>query len=1022
MNNVIKEIIPNEKQNECIKTVEGSVMVLAGPGTGKTFTIIQRIKYMLNQDISPSSILCLTYSEAAANEMKARLVKETGTIAASVTVNTYHSFCNEIIRQYPNEFELLDGVVLVDEVSKRSVMQQVLDEVKPEIYRTRWGDTYYFIPELLKSIDEIKSNQVTKDEYFNTLNTHPSWQGKMDELQAEYIEREQKGKLVKTFLNSYETHKRKMGKAKETWEIFEKYDIKLKQNNFIDFNDMINMVLDVFDTNEDFLKKVSAPFKYFLVDEYQDTNYAQNKIVFKLAQGADSRNIFVVGDDDQIIYEFQGAKTDTLENFLTLYPDTKVICLNENNRSTQNILDFGYGIISQDKTRLEFNPDFNKFGISKKLTAKNPDIVRLNKKIQIHGFADIKQENNFIVKEIENLINSSNFPLNTDGEKDLSKIAILARENSELNNFANLLEAKNIQYQIKESKSIFDIKSSLLIYFYLKAMVNYQYYGDKLFGLLLSEPFEFANEDYSFLIEQNRINHKDLITNIKENFETHKWSAEEKVKKFIKTFDYLISVKNSLNVRDLITETVNRTGLLDYFLQNEVNKSENIYAVKKIIDEAQSYMFLNRGAMLGEFLNHLDTAFESNIPITIDKDDYIQNAIQLLTLHSSKGREFEYVFMPNLISKKWEDKRVNNTMTLPVVKDEKETDEKSVRMSEQLRLLFVGVTRAKHSLTLSFSNSIDSRPQELTKYLSDSLKNKNLVETYNHEMEKDDYIQEVAKYLKKQPFDYAAAFNDELKARIKTFIISPSSLNSYLSCPRCFLYSNILKIPVLDKETASAHYGSAMHKTLHWAVLFAKENKNYPDMALFTDIFIKNLNSEKFESQQKRDEFKQRGIKCIQKYYKQLLETSYERIYATEYSYNYVPYREYFIKGFIDRIEKNSEGLFELYDYKTGGAKSKSQIADGKDYENYLNQLRFYKLAFELQNEGCKVNRAGLIFIEEPDCNFYIDLTEKDNEIIKDKIDFAYENINNLNFNPPKEDDRNCEYCDYRHLCKLSEL
>ena len=130
-------IIPNAGQNECIKTLTGPVMVLAGPGTGKTFTIIQRIKYMLETGIMPDSILCLTYSEAAANEMKARLVKEIGTIASSVTIHTYHAFCNEIIRQNPMEFELLDGVGLVDDITKRTFMGEVIDEVNPQHNKRR---------------------------------------------------------------------------------------------------------------------------------------------------------------------------------------------------------------------------------------------------------------------------------------------------------------------------------------------------------------------------------------------------------------------------------------------------------------------------------------------------------------------------------------------------------------------------------------------------------------------------------------------------------------------------------------------------------------------------------------------------------------------------------------------------------------------------------------------------------------------------------------------------------------------
>ena len=1010
---------PNEKQKECIRTIEGSVMVLAGPGTGKTFTIIQRIKYMLETGILPQTILCLTYSEAAANEMKARLVKEIGNIASAVSVNTYHAFCNEIIRQYPSEFELLDGVGLADEITKRSIMEETLSEFNPKIYRTKWGDANYFIPELLKSVYEIKSNQVKKEEYFNTLNTHPLWQGKMDELQAEYIEREQKGKLVKTFLNSYETHKRKIEKAKELWGIYEIYDTKLKQNNFIDFNDMINMVIDVFDNSDEFLKKVSAQFKYFLVDEYQDTNYAQNEIVFKLAQGAKSRNIFVVGDDDQIIYEFQGAKTDTLEKFLTLYPETKVICLSENNRSTQNILDFSYNIISQDKTRLEFNPKFSQYNISKVLTAKNPKIIPLNSKIQIHGFADLKQENNFIVKKIEELIKSDKLPLNSDSEKDLSKIAILARENGELGNFANLLESKNIPCQIKESKSIFDIKSSLVLYFYLKALANHEFYADKLFGLLLAKPFDFDNADYNYLLTQNRLNHKDLITNIKLSLNEHKWSNCEKVNSFMTTFEQLSKLKSSLNISELIVNVINKTGILNYFLEEEVNKSDNIYAIKKITDEAKAFMYFNKGCWLGDFLAHLDSAFKSNIPIVIDKEEYTQNAVQLITLHGSKGREFEFVFMPNLISKKWENKRVNNTMTLPIDKDSRALDEETARRSEQLRLLFVGVTRAKHSLTMTYSNSIDNRAQELTSYLSEVIKNENLVETYNHELEKDDFLNEIAKSLTKQSFDYSSAFTEEIKARLEKFIMSPSTLNAYIACPRGFLYSKVLEIPVLDRETENAHYGSTIHATLKWSLQYAKETLKYPDINLFKESFIKNLSNEKFQTQQKREEYEQRGLKSLEKYYPQMLQTPQDRVFATEYSFNYVPFDKHFIKGFIDRIEKNQDGSFEVYDYKTGSAKSKAQIADGKDYENYLNQLRFYKYAFELQNKNAKVKRAGLVFVEEPDCNFYIELTETDNEIIKEKIKYVYENISQLNFDLPKMEERNCEYCDYRHLCRL---
>lgn len=1022
MVNSARKITPNEKQQECIVALNGPVMVLAGPGTGKTFTIIQRIKYMIEQKIDPSSILCLTYSEAAANEMKARLVKDIGTVASAVCVNTYHSFCNEIIKQYPSEFELLEGVGLVDDITKRNIMKDVVAELKPVNYQTKWGDIYYYIPDHIKSVEVIKAARITKDEYYNVLNSHPEWQGKMDELEIEYKEREQKGKLVKTFLSKYESQIKKIEKAKETWQIFELYDKKLKENNFIDFNDMINMVLNVFEANYDFLKRVSSKYKYFLVDEYQDTNYSQNSIVFNLAKGAESNNIFVVGDDDQIIYEFQGAKTDTLEKFLLQYPDTKVICLNENNRSTQNILDFSYSVISQDKTRLEYNQNFKKYNISKVLTAKNPEIIVKNKPIQIHGFADLKQENNFIVNSVAEIINSGELPLNKNGEKDLSKIAILARENNELKAFASLLEAKNIKYQIKESKNIFDIKSSLVLYFYLKTLLNHELFADKMFGLLLTEPFMFDCSDYNFLLKQNRLNHKDLITNIKTNINDYNWANKERVLSFIKTFDELSKLKSSLNIKDLIVNVINKTGILNYFLNNNIQKSENIYALKKFVDEAQSLLKLKKSVWLGSFLEHLDTAFESNIPINIDKEDYTLNAIQLVTLHGSKGREFEHVFIPNLIAKKWENKQVKNTHTLPVDKNFEEVDEEQARRSEQLRLLFVGITRSKYDLILSYSNAIDGSAQELTQYLEAPLQNSKIIQTFNHELTKDEYLGEIAAGMQIVPFDYAATFKDEIKARLENFTLSPSSLNSYIKCPRNFLYSQVLNIPVFEKSSENAIYGSAVHKTLQMSVQYAKEKGVYPTAEECCEYFVKCLDTEEFESKEDRDKFETRGKKCFTAYHKHLVDTPVERIFATEFRFDFVPYKNKFLKGFIDRIEQNSDLSFEFYDYKTGAAKPKTQIADGKDYENYLNQLRFYKYAFELQNPNKFVTRAGLLFVEEPDKNFYVNLNDEDSKIIEEKIGFVYENLEKLNFNPLPKDNRKCDFCEYYHLCKLNDM
>ena len=187
----------NKKQLDCINKIEGSIMVLAGPGTGKTFTIIQRIKNMLQQGISPENILCLTFSETAANEMKLRLISEVGNSAAAVTIHTYHAFCNNIIQENPSQFEMLEGVRLINDMEKMNLMHMSLDEVKPVHYTTKWGDSYHFTGELLGIVDELKKNRLTKKDYYRKLNTTPKWHGKLEAFITEYKEREEKNKLVK---------------------------------------------------------------------------------------------------------------------------------------------------------------------------------------------------------------------------------------------------------------------------------------------------------------------------------------------------------------------------------------------------------------------------------------------------------------------------------------------------------------------------------------------------------------------------------------------------------------------------------------------------------------------------------------------------------------------------------------------------------------------------------------------------------------------------------------------------------
>ena len=1016
MKNIIK---PNSKQQQAIDILNGQVMLLAGPGTGKTFTVIHRIEKMLADGVEPSSILCLTFSDAAASEMRQRLIKKMGVVASAVDIYTYHSFCNDLIKTYPDKFEMTSGVKLITDAEKISIMKECIDDANLKFFVPSRADRYFFTKNFISYVEKLKTQRVSKDEYMACIDTNPMLMPRYKELESEIYEREQAGNTKnKTRYNELEKIKTNIEKAKELWTLFELYSTKMINKNLIDFSDMINLVLTSFEEDSQFLSEVSNKYKYFLVDEYQDTNDLQNQIIFNLLDGNDEKNIFVVGDDDQIIYGFQGAKSDNIENFLTKYPNTTVICLEENNRSTQTILDFSNLIVNQDENRLENNLYFKeKYNISKKLTAKNPKIIVKDKKIKRIQFGEILQEFNYIVDDIKTLIESDFAPKTDEDKIDYSQIAIISKKRAELQTFAELLKSKNIPFQIDEGKSIFAIRSTILIYFYIKAMNNYLTSSDKLFGLLLSEPFKIDQQDYNKILEEKRLWKKDessdfitLMRNL------NGWKNPEKITKFLETFDYLQDYASSNNLRNTVVEIINRTGLLTYFYKSGKNRSENLAGIRKIISEATDFQNSDSTKNLSDFVKYLDDCFENEIDINLDKDSVVQNAVQLMTYHGSKGREFEYVYLPNLISSNWEDFRMPGEYKL-ITEDVPDKDVAQAKKdSELLKLLFVGITRAKHTLTISFADSNNGKAQQITKYLEPTANYD--FDSEQFECSADDLTTEFYRSVSSDVFDNQKAFKNEIEERVKSVVLSPSRLNDYLSCPRKFFYVKVLGIDVEEADWDGANFGTLIHSLLERAVKVAKESA-YPTLEEILEKFRLGMDGMKFSSEAKKEKYFKQGQKLLTNYYPYFSQIPISRITDIEFSFYGVDVDGDFITGKIDRIEKNSDGTFELYDYKTGNYSSEKKIAPNEEKQNYFNQLCFYKYAYE-KLTGNKVSKVGIIYVENHEKSVDKYLTDDDMKYIETLIKDTYQNIKALKFNPIKEDKQGvCKNCVYKQLCKL---
>ncbi len=1007
-------ITPNSKQQECIDNIDGKYLVLAGPGTGKTFTMIQRIKNMIEKGINPGKILCLTFSDAATNEVKTRLEKELGRSDVGVNVYTYHGFCNEIILENAIDFDLSDNIKVITPAVSISLLKECIDEIDSTIYRTKRNDPYYFLGEISKNVEQIKFHRLTKEKFFHNIETNPDWEPKLFALKKRLAELNENNKKVpKKLLTDIEDIEKKIAKIKEVWKFYELYQSKMEEQRYFDFSDMINLVLKKFETDSAFLSKIANKYEYILVDEYQDTNKNQNEIVFHLTKALESENVFVVGDDDQIVYTFQGARIDTIERFLKEFPDTKVICLKENMRSTQNILDTARKVAEQDDKRLEINPEFAKYNIDKHLVSKNTKLPFKDRKVRFYHYADILQEYQEIVNEIETLIKSDECPTDDSGNKKLSEIAILTKDNNSLATFAEMLKERNIPAELKEGKSIFQIMSSNVLYYYMQLLINPELHSDKFFRLALSQPFNIHPKDFETIYNQ-KSHYKSFVEMIN-SIDKKELIEPEKIENFINIFNHLLSYKTNETLKNVILEIGCKSGIFDYYINSEVNRIENISGLKKIIDEAVDFSSIQKKISLEEFVEYLTMCLTDEIPIKVEKAPVTMNAVQLSTYHSAKGREFEYVYMPTLKNKDWESntKSIKPKIPLDISEYKTEAELKELKISDCIKLLYVGMTRAKHTLRLSYPKSIKGSAQTPTKFIS-SIEDIFEKEPEPFIFDSESYWAEKMKLLLKKDYDYEKDFCSMVDKKLEGKSFSPSSINTYLKCPRQYFYNYILDLKPKDGNPDALSYGSAVHSACEFAVRFAKQNGEYPTKEEFINEFKNALDKLPMSSYKQREIHIERGEKALSEYYIQMCNTPISMLYEVEkpISFELDGIKFY---GIIDRIDKNSDGTYTIYDYKTGSAKDSKIICPAGEHEDYYNQMGLFKYYFE-KSTGNTVKEKIFIFPEEFTDNFTLNLTQDDCKAMDEKFKEAISNIKNYKFNPTPSENT-CKYCPYKDFC-----
>ncbi|MCD8025154.1 MAG: PD-(D/E)XK nuclease family protein, partial [Candidatus Gastranaerophilales bacterium] len=453
------------------------------------------------------------------------------------------------------------------------------------------------------------------------------------------------------------------------------------------------------------------------------------------------------------------------------------------------------------------------------------------------------------------------------------------------------------------------------------------------------------------------------------------------------------------------------SGILEYYSNNENERFENISALNRLIDEARSYAMLHKGARLNDFVKHLDTYYVKDIKMELKNNELKTEAVRLLTYHGSKGREFEHVFMPNLTSKAFEKASSGNRELALPVKKSKFTEDKDLNLDAELkRLLFVGITRAKYGLHLSYSNAFNGVSQSATKYISNLFpKADELVENKFFQIDENAKIDETIKDLKVSEF--SGDYKKELETRVENLVISQTSLNKYINCPLQYLYSDILKIPVFIEDKDILSYGSSIHGAIEFMTNNAIKKGAWGTKDEMFENFCKETNKFEFSSPERRADFISRGKNSIEKNFYAFTQFSPSNIISAECRME-LEFEGCILKGFADRISKDSEGKIHIYDFKTGSYKKIKQD------ENYYNQLCFYKFLYETLHQDEKIGSCALVFFEEGCRISSPDEICIDNEKIKEKIHNTINGIKSLSFEPEYSKD-NCAFCEYKLICKL---
>ena len=965
----------SEVYDDKIKLIEKPCILISGPGCGKTSFIVDKIKYLKEINFDLEKILCLTFSSKSSNDMSKKISKE---FSKDFIAYTFHSFCLDIIMSYEKFIVDIDRNF--------------------EILTEDFGILFFFenFENLNITSIEIKNNKnkICYDLYSKIMSLKENGISPKDVEKLEFSNINIKVDILSTYLK-YEEYKRK--------------------NNLLDFCDILNITINLLEKNEFILKELKDKYKYILVDEFQDTNLIQLKIIKLMAKN----NISIVLDQKQSIYSFRGSNFENLELFKKHFENHQIYYLNKNYRSSKNIINFLNQMIEK-----EFSKDEKLIPV--KDSYENPRAIILENE---------NSQNEYILFLINDFLKNQN-------EKNL---AILTRTNFEAKKIFEFLKLKNIDISFKSTKSFYEDPLLMLIHNILKIIISPKDSNIEFFYIL--EKYSISNGTIKNLFRKIQGDEKSFYEVLK-NLETKDFGKNEKVITYIQDLKTLNFLKeNIFFIIDKYRSNFTLTNILILIFEKfkffekyySEDDKDSFNMLKDIINFSQRFSKIKKVSSVKSFLEAFEH-FQIN-----SQNNSQNNKISILTIHNSKGLEFDTVIIPNLIENIYPLKSKNNLF-----------DEKSkIDIEEEKRVFFVSISRAKENLFLlsyeknsnnslvklsSFLDYFDIKKERIQTSQNFSIENceneikkeilkninfnmmNNEIELVKKEVELYEVLFNKNKNLNSHLLDHPnfEFFKNKLENSKKTKIehisklevekYSHSKLSTYSSCPKKYLYSYEYRIPSLKQSYFD--FGTTIHFVLEeitkldWSKYEKKEL-----FLLALEILTNNWISHGYTDYKQEETYKKKSIKIIEDFIEknsELLQNQSPKHFERKFE---IEINGEKVSGIIDRVDYTNDDEIIILDYKTSNKmKTKKELLEDK-------QLYIYAIASK-KEFGKYPKKMGLWFLGFNEIQF-VDFDEVVKNKIKDELNENILKIKEKNFEA-KPTWFNCTYCDFNQICENS--